>query len=369
MNTEEQKKKRNRNMKLVAALIGVFLLIGCCSVGGLMFLGSGEEASTVTVHPTNNPSLVTNTPPLVVTTAYHATNVAAVTITHLPTNTPTATSTPTITPLPTSTSIPTPTMGPIAPNPALGVPEWYYDSACQCPDGVDFYDWFANLEWAHPYQRLTWDCSQMSAYAEWLAESCGHRAIFAIATTTDFPVGNMHMWLLVDTGNDYKVYESTVPKWRDRPGYSYGLSTNSYYDPTETYEGLPELYIDYSDNFLSEFGWWLKHPDLIPTAAPTSTITPTATTIPSPTFIPTVTATVTTAPPQPTATPTEPPPPPAETPTPTPVCDCSGNVYNCSDFTTQAQAQACYEYCIAQGCGDIHDLDRDNDGLACESLP
>ncbi|GAG83978.1 unnamed protein product, partial [marine sediment metagenome] len=45
------------------------------------------------------------------------------------------------------------------------------------------------------------------------------------------------------------------------------------------------------------------------------------------------------------------------------------NLYNCSDFSTQAAAQACYDYCISQGAGDIHDLDRDNDGIACESLP
>ena len=28
-----------------------------------------------------------------------------------------------------------------------------------------------------------------------------------------------------------------------------------------------------------------------------------------------------------------------------------------------------YEFCIAQGAGDIHKLDQENDGLACESLP
>ena len=51
------------------------------------------------------------------------------------------------------------------------------------------------------------------------------------------------------------------------------------------------------------------------------------------------------------------------------ICDCSYNRYNCADFSTQAAAQVCYEYCLAQGRGDIHDLDRDNDGVACEALP
>ena len=51
------------------------------------------------------------------------------------------------------------------------------------------------------------------------------------------------------------------------------------------------------------------------------------------------------------------------------VCSCAGNLYNCSDFPTQAAAQGCYLYCIHLGYGDIHRLDGDNDGVACEALP
>ena len=51
------------------------------------------------------------------------------------------------------------------------------------------------------------------------------------------------------------------------------------------------------------------------------------------------------------------------------VCDCSANVYNCDDFSTQAEAQECFEYCLSLGQGDIHFLDGDNDGIACERLP
>jgi len=50
-------------------------------------------------------------------------------------------------------------------------------------------------------------------------------------------------------------------------------------------------------------------------------------------------------------------------------CDCSRNLYNCSDFKTQAQAQACYEHCMKVRGKDIHKLDRDGDGRVCESLP
>ena len=41
---------------------------------------------------------------------------------------------------------------------------------------------------------------------------------------------------------------------------------------------------------------------------------------------------------------------------------CSYNKYNCSDFNTQIQAQATFNQCKT----DVHDLDRDNDGVACE---
>jgi len=47
---------------------------------------------------------------------------------------------------------------------------------------------------------------------------------------------------------------------------------------------------------------------------------------------------------------------------------CSANVYNCSDFSTHAEAQSVYEMCGGPN-SDIHRLDGDNDGLACENLP
>ena len=71
-------------------------------------------------------------------------------------------------------------------------------------------------------------------------------------------------------------------------------------------------------------------------------------------------------PPAPTALPTLAPPP---TSTPGPTWTCSANLYNCRDFSTQAAAQAVYEYCMVQVGYDVHRLDGDNDGVACEALP
>lgn len=53
-------------------------------------------------------------------------------------------------------------------------------------------------------------------------------------------------------------------------------------------------------------------------------------------------------------------------PPPDGACSCNGDNLNCTDFSSHASAQACYEYCKSQGKGDIHKLDRDGDGSACE---
>lgn len=49
---------------------------------------------------------------------------------------------------------------------------------------------------------------------------------------------------------------------------------------------------------------------------------------------------------------------------------CNTNKYNCSDFKTHKEAQDIYELCIDFNLDtvDVHGLDRDNDGIACESL-
>lgn len=48
--------------------------------------------------------------------------------------------------------------------------------------------------------------------------------------------------------------------------------------------------------------------------------------------------------------------------------NCSSNIYNCTDFTTHAEAQAAYAYCMQKVGSDIHQLDSDKDGTVCESL-
>lgn len=50
------------------------------------------------------------------------------------------------------------------------------------------------------------------------------------------------------------------------------------------------------------------------------------------------------------------------------VASCEAEEYNCSDFLYQAQAQDVMQRCGGEG-KDIHNLDGDNDGTACEDLP
>lgn len=47
---------------------------------------------------------------------------------------------------------------------------------------------------------------------------------------------------------------------------------------------------------------------------------------------------------------------------------CSYNTYDCPDFPTHAKAQKLYESCGGVN-NDVHELDRDKDGSACETLP
>lgn len=49
-------------------------------------------------------------------------------------------------------------------------------------------------------------------------------------------------------------------------------------------------------------------------------------------------------------------------------CSCSGDRYDCNDFSSWDAAQTCWTRCYLQGYGDPNHLDTDGDGLACENL-
>ncbi len=48
---------------------------------------------------------------------------------------------------------------------------------------------------------------------------------------------------------------------------------------------------------------------------------------------------------------------------------CNQDVYNCENFTYQKDSQIIYEYCKIHGNEtDVHNLDLNKDGIACEGL-
>jgi hypothetical protein len=54
--------------------------------------------------------------------------------------------------------------------------------------------------------------------------------------------------------------------------------------------------------------------------------------------------------------------------TPLVPCSCAADTLDCTyaDFPNRAKAQACFDYCVSLGLGDVHGLDYYYDGIACE---
>jgi len=46
---------------------------------------------------------------------------------------------------------------------------------------------------------------------------------------------------------------------------------------------------------------------------------------------------------------------------------CGDDTFNCDDFATQEEAQEMFDQCGGAD-DDVHGLDRDGNGIACESL-
>lgn len=48
-------------------------------------------------------------------------------------------------------------------------------------------------------------------------------------------------------------------------------------------------------------------------------------------------------------------------------CDCPSADLDCADFSSHEEAQDVYDCCLEVKGSDTHRLDRDSDGLACET--
>ena len=47
-------------------------------------------------------------------------------------------------------------------------------------------------------------------------------------------------------------------------------------------------------------------------------------------------------------------------------CSCRSDRYNCDDFKTRREAREKYKCCMQKVGYDVHNLDGDSDGIACE---
>jgi len=141
------------------------------------------------------------------------------------------------------------------------VPSDYYDSPCYIPKGVSLNSYLTEYSWIDPYQADGWDCSQMSAYVEWLVENCGYEANIVIANRID------HVWVDIKIGNKWRPYEATTGSF-----YFWPEVLNEIYEGrTLTFEDIYEV-IDYSNRRFSsgspswiymainEWAWWKEDP-------------------------------------------------------------------------------------------------------------
>lgn len=126
---------------------------------------------------------------------------------------------------------------------AISVPDWYYNSPCLMPADETLEQW---LPWALPiedYEKNVFDCSDLSAYAEWLAENCGYDTVIAVTRPTIGHSG--HAWVIVEG----RILDAETGVWD--AGQWLPL-------PEMVFEDLSEA-LGYS---AAEWNWWLSKPEL-----------------------------------------------------------------------------------------------------------
>ena len=125
------------------------------------------------------------------------------------------------------------------------LPEDYYDRPCQASG--DFYEWIGSLEVYGDVEPGGWDCSQMSAYIEWLAENCGHDAKIAMRYGTPG-----HSWVVIDD----RPFEATGFHWIPS-------SWKDEYKADSVIEDIGDLFWGCDEAFYSAWGWWITYPELL----------------------------------------------------------------------------------------------------------
>lgn len=129
------------------------------------------------------------------------------------------------------------------------IPDWYYSSPCQQPEGTTLDDWLRTLPWHGELELGGWDCTQLSAYVEWLTENCGYDTVIVCREGTEDVYG--HCWLDIEG----QPYEATGFYWIDL-----NTADPTFYDADLWFQDVWEAWA--FDPQESEWAWWITYPIL-----------------------------------------------------------------------------------------------------------
>ena len=114
---------------------------------------------------------------------------------------------------------------------------------------------FLNQVYLREYATDKFDCSEASAFVEWLCEGAGFHAMIATDYARDPNTGlsQLHAWVLVEIRGEIIPIEATTLTIPD-PNDNFV----SYYDPLSRYESPDDVVK--GECLLSEFDWWTVSP-------------------------------------------------------------------------------------------------------------
>lgn len=127
------------------------------------------------------------------------------------------------------------------------IPSDYYNNMCIIPEGMGVKEWLTAAEWVKPYELNSWDCSEMSAYTEWVLENCGYESMIRLQQIDDY---RDHAFVMVRIDGEWKAYESVT-----REFMSYKLSLIYTIEYPTIYDLFQHLT---PTRFYFEYGWWLR---------------------------------------------------------------------------------------------------------------
>jgi hypothetical protein len=149
------------------------------------------------------------------------------------------------------------------------VPHKYYDtdlfhSSGKASELLDILRQAHNML-SRDYKVGVFDCSESSAFIEWVLEDAGYDAYIAVGPAPWDPKGGYHAWVLAYTTDGYvAAIECTITtssrSWIELELLSYGIIYSNDPNAKGYYEGydkkLKNIYIAIRDSSIFEWNWW-----------------------------------------------------------------------------------------------------------------